>query len=418
MDDIQKEIMKSIVGVARTKEFYGHIVQQFEKVIVNRPHPVDVAAVGRPDNHRFVKLFINADYFQDVFNSYLEEAGKDSNSRAEAEQKARQKVSGAVEHETIHMVLRHLEREFPDKQRANVAMDCVVNPLLHSDARLDSWVMPQRYDLPENETVKYYYDNLPQSSQYQQDAGNSEGGEFGSGGEQSEQSQDESLHWTQSGHSMWGNTQDPATQGFIRDVVKKAYENTSSESWGNVPGFIRESVEELLEWTKPKIPWRKVLRDFCASSMDSMISYTVSRESRRFGTRPGTRKQDMLRVGVLVDTSGSISSEEIAAFFNEIRWIWRNGSDVTIIEADTQVERSYSFRGKFDGTITGRGGTNLEPALKKAEEDRFDVAIYFTDFYAPEISRRYRLPVLWVLSNPPEQDQWPAQWGKAVTIEI
>ena len=38
---------------------------------------------------------------------------------------------------------------------------------------------------------------------------------------------------------------------------------------------------------------------------------------------------------------------------------------VHIYECDTEIKRDYPFK-KYDGNFTGRGGTNLEPVLKKS----------------------------------------------------
>ena len=43
---------------------------------------------------------------------------------------------------------------------------------------------------------------------------------------------------------------------------------------------------------------------FVASCAESVLDYTVKRISRRYGTRPGTRKGDVLNIAVAVDTSG------------------------------------------------------------------------------------------------------------------
>jgi predicted metal-dependent peptidase len=176
-------------------------------------------------------------------------------------------------------------------------------------------------------------------------------------------------------------------------------------------------IEEMLKREKPIIPWGHVLRMFCASAMESVLEYTMRRESKRYGTRPGTRKGDVLNLAVCVDTSGSISQEQLKLFFNEIRWIWKNGAIVNVVEADCSVARGpYKFNGKWNGEVHGRGGTDLEPALALVE-GKYDACIYFTDFYAPPVSRVYRIPTLWVLTTDLEKSQYPAQWGRHIKIE-
>ncbi|MBO4631032.1 MAG: hypothetical protein J5858_03830 [Lentisphaeria bacterium] len=48
----------------------------------------------------------------------------------------------------------------------------------------------------------------------------------------------------------------------------------------------------------------------------------------------------------------------------------------------------------FDGSVKGRGGTDLEPVFKEASERHFDALIYFTDAFAPKVKENYSIPVL------------------------
>ena len=70
--DIRKELLRSIISVVRHKEFYGHVVQQFEKVFVSGDHPIDTAAVGQYPNDRFIKLTYNTDYFKKLYKEKFE----------------------------------------------------------------------------------------------------------------------------------------------------------------------------------------------------------------------------------------------------------------------------------------------------------------------------------------------------------
>lgn len=88
--DIQRELIKGIIEIARHKEFYGHIIQQFQKVYVRNPHQVPTACVGRFPGEKFIKLWLNLDYFKSLY----EESGKP----------AWNYVLGAIEHETLHIV--------------------------------------------------------------------------------------------------------------------------------------------------------------------------------------------------------------------------------------------------------------------------------------------------------------------------
>jgi predicted metal-dependent peptidase len=396
--DIRKELLRSIISVVRHKEFYGHVVQQFEKVFVSGDHRVQTAMVGRYPGERFIKLTYNEDYFQGLYDEFM-------SSSKDGFRMARLVASGATEHEILHVVFNHLCMHFDDSLRGGVAMDCVVNQEIPQERRHESWIMPTRYGLPNGKSSKWYYDNLKDNKKFNDDRRD---GVFGPKG---------LLSWMVDSHGMWGGLdKDPVVREFIKDVIRKARDHTSAEGWGKVGSNIKEFVDGLLEWKAPQIPWSRVFRNFCASAEDSYLEYTISRESRRFGTRPGIRKHDRLRIAVIVDTSASIDAEQLRSFFNEVRWIWRNGASVCVFEADTDVKSSYEFRGSFTGDVHGRGGTNLENPLVQVDRMRFDCVVYFTDFQAPRISRRFRTPVMWVLSNPPPRESWPCEWGRAVEI--
>jgi predicted metal-dependent peptidase len=66
--------------------------------------------------------------------------------------------------------------------------------------------------------------------------------------------------------------------------------------------------------------------------------------------------------------------------------------------------------------VHGRGGTDLNPVLREVE-GKYDALIYFTDFYAPPLERRFRIPTLWVLHTEIEKSQYPCDWGRFVRIE-
>jgi predicted metal-dependent peptidase len=397
--DIKKELLKSIIAVVRHKEFYGHIVQQFQKVFVSGDHPVNTAAVGRFKGEKFIKLIYNEDFFKGIYDEQMS-SNKD---KSLALKKARLLSAGVTEHEILHVVFGHLTSTFnyADKQRGNIAMDCVINQNIADERRQDFWIMPDRYGFPNDQTSKWYYDNLKDNKQYNEDVkGGVYGGMFCS-------------------HELWDELEnDPLAKEFIKDVIRKAKDNTTPEGWGNVSSNVKEAVDALLEWQPSQVPWAKAFRNFCASSEESVMEYTMSRISRRFGTRPGTRRRDMLNIAIIIDTSGSINDDQLKTFFNEVRWIWRNGAVVHIFEADVDIQSDYRFTGKFKGEVSGRGGTDLERPLTKVDKMRkFDCIVYFTDFYASQISRKPNTPVMWVLSDPPDKSNWPCDWGKAVEID-
>ena len=389
--DVERELIKGIVHLARHKEFYGHIVQQFDKIHVKGEHRVQTAAVGREPGDRFIKLYLNHDFFGGIFK----ESGPD---------KGRIFMLSVLEHEIMHIIFGHLFLIFQDFVRGNVAKDCVVNSYLPEDTLPGNYIHPEQYGFEKGKSAMWYYTHLRDNKKFKEQCAS---GAFGPGGIYSH---------IMSSHAMGEDVKnDLVAREFMKDVIRKS-KDLCNKNYGNIPGEVIAQIEDLLRREKSVVPWAKVLRQFCASTAESVLDYTIKRISKRYQTRPGTRKGDVLNIAIGVDTSGSISDEQLKLFFNEIRWVWKNGAIITVYEADCQICAEYKFKGKFTGKIHGRGGTDLEPVLKEVEGE-YDALIYFTDFYAPKIEHKYRIPILWVLTTELNKSDYPYRWGKCIKIE-
>lgn len=385
----EKELIKGIVHLSRHKEFYGHIVQQLQKVYLPEGHNISTAAVGRVPGERFIKMYLNLKFFEEMLVKEKEGGIR--------------KMLSVLEHEILHIVFGHLFLKFQDHLRGNVATDCVINSVLKKEDLPGNFVHPDNYGFELNKSALWYYTHLKDNPQFKKQCAS---GQFGVDG---------LLSHIMSSHAMWDDVRDDlVAKEFAKDIIRKSKE-LCNKTYGNIPGEVVSQIEDLLKTEKPIVPWGKVLRMFCASCSESVLEYTMKRTSKRFGSRPGTRKGDVLDLAIAVDTSGSIDDNMLKVFFNEIRWIWKNGAKITVYEADCKICAEYKFKGKFDGKVHGRGGTDLEPVLKRVE-GKHDALIYFTDFYAPKIEKQYKIPVLWVLTTDLDKNNYPYRWGKFVKI--
>ena len=218
-------------------------------------------------------------------------------------------VNNIVVHNCI---FGHLFVRFQDTTRGNVAVDCVVNSVLPKENLPGDYVHPEKYGFELNKSAMWYYTHLADNPQYKKQCAS---GAFGEGGVMSH---------IMSSHGMWEDVkEDLIAKEFAKDIIRKA-KDLCGKNYGDIPGEVIAQIDELLKREKAIIPWGRVLRMFVASCAESVLDHTVKRISRRFGTRPGTRKGDVLKLAVAVDTSGSISDDQLKIFFNEIRWIWNS----------------------------------------------------------------------------------------------
>ena len=61
----------------------------------------------------------------------------------------------------------------------------------------------------------------------------------------------------------------------------------------------------------------------------------------------------------------------------------------------------YEYKGKFDGKITGRGGTDFKPVIDyyNANLNKYTTLVFFTDGYAPLDTFKPMRQMMWVITS-------------------
>lgn len=171
-------------------------------------------------------------------------------------------------------------------------------------------------------------------------------------------------------------------QDVIRDQVAQDVINFARiKGVGALPGFLLRWAQDLLE---PKIDWRKALAGAFRSSLATVLGrrdYVYTRPSRRQSAMkvgsheiilPSMRKPAPPAIAIVIDTSGSISVEEINIFLSEVDGIVKaNGisQGVTVIPCDMEVGEIQKLRSR--GSIAslrlhGGGGTDMGVGIAAA----------------------------------------------------
>lgn len=409
----ERELDQCIVMLLRQEPFYGHLLGS----VVRRLDPaIPTAAVTLSPSG--VSLVVNPGFF--------------------IEQLTRPERCAVIKHEILHLVLKHLFRfDAPgtDRMRLNIAADLVVNQLVHP------WPLPNsaitlasfpELQLRPNKSVEHYYRRLEEhsaelpgfvgqlrsmlsSNHSHHDGWAASGGEgFASNDEEAENSS-----------ATTGSTPPHLSEdltriledGFDR-LLKRARSRLNSRQWGDLPGSLRTLLEETTAEAEAQVDWKRALRLFASSGYRTRIVATTRKRSKRFGTYPGIRIRRERRLAVVVDTSGSIGCEALAAIFAEIALIHRSGADVVVIEADATVQKVYPYRGLPPEGVAGGGGTSFDPAfrwLRHESRQRFDGCIYLTDGRADAPRVRPPCRVLWVVTADGRMGDH-LMWGKSIRI--
>ena len=354
--------------------FYGLFLLGLSKVI---DRSVETACVRKRGIN--CELVINPDYW---------------NSQDDVQQ------MNLLQHEVYHIVFQHmfLWDSFPNKDVLGLATDCEVNSYLSNLD--DSWVVPSIWNLPEKKGTKFYYEEIlkqvPPQQKHQQP------------GEDTRDSQgnDNGMPQTKDDHSQWGKdfqecseAEKQLIQNQIKGQIKTAAEQTIKMR-GTIPAELQEIIDEILK-VKPRIfDWKAYFRRMLGSIYDVNIKKTRRKESIRFPGAAGIKHKKKVSILVAIDTSGSVSNQELIDFFSEITYIYKAGARITILECDARISTNYEYTGKWTGKVHGRGGTDFQPVIDYYRKNIKDYAalVYFTD---GECSIPENVPrdTIWVITS-------------------
>jgi len=179
-------------------------------------------------------------------------------------------------------------------------------------------------------------------------------------------------------HSQFGTSPEvrEIAEDYRNSIVKAAIE----KSKGDVPGHFKQLIEEI---NKGKINWKKMLRKFTGLGVRGGKRRSWKRENRRYPDMPGHVTSETGKIGVILDTSGSMSDEELQKAFAEIDALTKRQRQFYIVQYDAKVTSIDKYRpGAWRKmSIKGRGGTNMRPALEKMLEMRIRRIVSITDGY-------------------------------------
>jgi predicted metal-dependent peptidase len=182
----------------------------------------------------------------------------------------------------------------------------------------------------------------------------------------------------------------------LRKEIAKAY--ISQKSIGKVPLGLSRMVDDILS---PKVNWRTRLRQSISYGYNKSITTTYYRMSRKVPILPGTISYNIPKILFLVDTSGSMSSEEIEQALGEVYECSKH-TTVNVICWDAKAynpvvaKRKQDVITKVKNSMKGGGGTVILPALEKCfkEMKRKDIVVIFTDGYIDDIEKKNTVEML------------------------
>ena len=221
-----------------------------------------------------------------------------------------------------------------------------------------------------------------------------------------------------------GNLQHEIWRERILQAASAMQKRNSIKNVGQIPAFAERYIEEL---NKTQIDWRTVLDEFIQEEIND---YSFCPPDRRFDDSPfflpdfNEKDYRIAKVLFMIDTSGSMSDDEISLCYSEIKGAidqfngklegWLGFFDAVVVEPKPFVDEDEFIAIRPEGG----GGTRFDiifnyVAKHMADEPPVSIVI-LTDGYAtfPAECIAHGIPVLWIIDN---EDVTPL-WGKVARI--
>ena len=349
-------------------------------------------------------------------------------------------------HEVLHAALRHCDRTGErDPELFNIACDIVVNSNILAESNWDKRVITLKkygesmHVAPDgtegsSHTAEEVYEQLIKNG----NAGNTSsalsrpaagkgkgspdksGKKGGKGG-----SWDNHTHWGKGKGAADPELQKDVWEKRVRDAAEAVQRRIASTGRGSLPLCAERLLSEL---RRPQLDWRTILSSFV---QEEITDYSFSPPDRRFSDSgfflPDYSGKEEIASDILfmIDASGSMSDEMIAAAFSEVKGAleqfggrlrgWLGFFDAAVSEP----EEFGSIDQLMRITPKGGGGTSFSCIFRYVRDHMEKPPasiIILTDGYAPfpGESKAMGIPVLWLLNN---HDVQPP-WGMTARIKI
>lgn len=186
-------------------------------------------------------------------------------------------------------------------------------------------------------------------------------------------------------HNGWNSPSDISPRDLARSFVDQARQDTKLA--GDQAGELLELVNKLM--APPVIPWQRLFKRAIGRQVHSKRQ-TINRLNRRqpFNLIKKGRINDYVQpIVVAFDVSGSVSSEELAGFYNEIHNLAKKHKlPLEVLQFDTEIHKHFKVSNvkDIDYTAEGRGGTCFQSVfdwLKDNKYDRETMVFVFSDGY-------------------------------------
>lgn len=325
-------------------------------------------------------------------------------------------IRGVLAHEVLHVIFQHSSRRLNrDPELWNIAADHAINLLL----------IEQGFSLPKGGLANYAYRGmsaekiyslLPQKTSYALESKMHKGGTTDNAENSGEiPGIGTDVLDPDSPEVVGARDSDMPDTAQLNEICATLRDDAASKLQGNAAGFFKSECTAIEE---SRIDWRDLLRGWLVDRIKNDWSmWPCSKKHLHRGLyMPSLGIEAPGHIIFAIDTSGSMSNEDLAEIFAEVR-VYRETYPcrLTVIQCDAKIQSITTYE-EMDGEeippkvqLFGRGGTDFRPVFQWIDENAEGAyLIYATDGCGNFPESEQTGGIIWLLSkNHMEVSQFP-----------
>ena len=419
MTKTEELLQASIYHIVRENPFIGGLLQELTFKFNNE---IPTAAIGFNKQTQKYELLFNLTYF--------------GNNTKEAR-------IAILTHEILHFLHKHLFRwqlmniKMEDRFLWNIAADMAINQFITGlpEGCIDvkKYKQADGTAFPLFQTMEQYYDLIQknrdpeQKDKEQKDAkGNPQKDKDGNPvmGTGNEGSNKEELDkYEPMDEHSWDKLSDEEKERMAREaekLIKRTIEKTSY-SHTSIPGYAQDFLNVLETFLK-KLNYKAILQAAIKKTVMSQDrEHSWKKPNKRYGVyAPGTSLSRVPRINMYVDTSGSISHQELNEFLDVIDGFLKTGNkncQLVLWHTQPYYNKRYRLKRRLKENEIQSGGTDPDPTLELIKKSAPDLSILLTDGFYDKSSVKINTDVIWIISKNGNKDHPNKHLGKTIPLE-
>ena len=193
-----------------------------------------------------------------------------------------------------------------------------------------------------------------------------------------------------------------AVQRARERAITAIDEHVRDNGIGSVPAGLLRIVEKA---RRPQANWRNLLRRYILKARNEtrgQVNYSWRRPNRRQGSLrrgdpvlPATMRP-VPNIGLVIDTSGSMSNKDLADCLSEASGIIAASGQVVCVACDEEAYTPERTASAKQITLAGGGGTDMRAGIAAAMRTtpKPDVVVVLTDGYTPWPDKKPSAPLV------------------------